>query len=299
MTVEYDDEIDLLEYAKIIWKYKYFIVAITLLSIFVTFFTTKRIPPKYKSTVSTIIPAGESKGSSLAGVLGGMGLASLVAGDSSTDIISQVMGSRRMTGDIVSVLNLREHYGLGFISAETFKAQVNSKQKRLDLISDLKNNNIINKSNRLINTNKIMDIKNDFHFTNKYNNMNEIANILNRINIGSELGAISTLIKNTDIESSGLFKVTVEDKNPEMAAIIANTYIEHLDIINEELKITTQKPMLQILDKAIPPLSPSNNKMRLNLIIATVLSSFITMFISFFVEYIINIINENKKTTLK
>ena len=50
---------------------------------------------------------------------------------------------------------------------------------------------------------------------------------------------------------TGGFSVEVKGSDPEMTEKIANFSVEHLDKINEELQVTTQKPMAKVLDPAV------------------------------------------------
>lgn len=50
---------------------------------------------------------------------------------------------------------------------------------------------------------------------------------------------------------TGGFAVEVKGSDPEMTKKIANFAIENLDKINSELQVTTQKPMVKVLDPAL------------------------------------------------
>jgi len=84
------------------------------------------------------------------------------------------------------------------------------------------------------------------------------------------------------VDNTITLEVTTED--PKLSADIANFCIEYLDTVNEELQITTQKPMVKVLDPAYPPIEPSSPKIKLNLLVAGLLSLFMGILISLLLD---------------
>lgn len=91
-----------------------------------------------------------------------------------------------------------------------------------------------------------------------------------------------TLVRDTEI-----IKIEVTDKNPELAAKIANelsnVFMKHVVKI---MKIEN----VQVIDRAEVPVSPVKPKPMLNMAIAGVLGVMISVFIIFFLEYLDNTI---------
>ncbi|MEI7905252.1 MAG: Wzz/FepE/Etk N-terminal domain-containing protein [Candidatus Firestonebacteria bacterium] len=67
--------------------------------------------------------------------------------------------------------------------------------------------------------------------------------------------AIKTLRGSTNISvtKEKAIAISVDSKDPKLAAELANYYIANLDIMNAELGITSAKPVARVLDKATPP----------------------------------------------
>ncbi len=68
-------------------------------------------------------------------------------------------------------------------------------------------------------------------------------------------GAINTLRGSTNISvtKEKAIAISVDSKDPKLAAVIANFYVANLDIMNQELELTSAKPVVRLLDKAVPP----------------------------------------------
>jgi len=82
--------------------------------------------------------------------------------------------------------------------------------------------------------------------------------------------AIKKLDKNTDIQflkNKGVIKIAVYDKNPKRAADIANYFVTCAEKMNEDLQIFVKRPMLKVIDVAIPPVEKAKPHRALNTII--------------------------------
>lgn len=60
------------------------------------------------------------------------------------------------------------------------------------------------------------------------------------------------------MKNSIAIRVTAED--PQFSSDVANFCVSNLNTINEELDLTTDKPIVKVLDPAIPPIFPSSRK---------------------------------------
>jgi uncharacterized protein involved in exopolysaccharide biosynthesis len=67
------------------------------------------------------------------------------------------------------------------------------------------------------------------------------------------------------VSKENVVTVYVEDRDPEIAAAMANFYLEHLETMNAQKQITASKPMVHVLDAAKPPEVPSRPNLLLNL----------------------------------
>ncbi len=84
-------------------------------------------------------------------------------------------------------------------------------------------------------------------------------------------------------DKSGSVAITVEWKDPKLAAEMANYYVAAL---TEVLKDKAVNTTVQIVDPAVPAEKKSSPKIKLNLALAGVLSLFVGLFIAFFLENI-------------
>jgi uncharacterized protein involved in exopolysaccharide biosynthesis len=87
--------------------------------------------------------------------------------------------------------------------------------------------------------------------------------------------------------------LSFQDIDPKLAARVARFYVENLEAINEELDLTTEKPMVKVIDAAEEPIrkfKPSRSRL---VIISFILSWFLGIFASFFLEFIKNIKENN------
>jgi len=100
--------------------------------------------------------------------------------------------------------------------------------------------------------------------------------------------AVDMLTKNvTKISKSkeGFITVRVEWKDPQLAADMANFYVTALTTILNEKAINIT---IQVIDKAVPAERKSRPKIKVNMMLAGVLSIFIGIFIAFFLECLKN-----------
>ncbi len=162
-----DDEVNLLDYWRVLTKRKWLILGVTFISAFVTGFYCYFIATKiYQSRASILAPKESSDGgmglaAALAGSGAGQFLAGLIpTGGTNRDAFVAILKSRTMAEELVDRFKLKEYYNA------TFKEQ-----------------------------------------------------------------AIRTLENVTDIAVSkeGVISVTIEDKDPKLAADIANAYVSQLD----------------------------------------------------------------------
>jgi len=283
-----DDEIDLIEYIKIIWKYKWFIILVTVFAVIGTYFYTKSLPKIYSSTVSVIIPQEEGGGSGLSAMLGGMGFGNMFAGNSSAELIVEVLKSRRMAEQVSRHFKLPRYYD-GVITEQ--KLASFSQENALLIFANMQKKGYIDQLGkplyRVNSSQEGLVFNIDPQFSKYQEKLNRLYKKEHRIK--KDIQAVNILMNNTKIEStkSGLIKVTVEDITPVMSARMANYYITAMDAMNDELQINTKKPMLRVLDSAIVPDNKVRPKMSLNIIIVAFVAIFLSILMAYTFETII------------
>ena len=94
-------------------------------------------------------------------------------------------------------------------------------------------------------------------------------------------------VKVNFVEDAGLIRIQVSDKNPKLAADIAN---EITLVFIEDVKRVMRVENIQVIDEAQVPTKPVSPKPVLNISIAGILGFMIGVFISFLKEYLDNTI---------
>lgn len=94
--------------------------------------------------------------------------------------------------------------------------------------------------------------------------------------------------------TQGTLIIEVKGREPRLASDIANFCAKNLDAINAELNITSQRPMVNVLDQAIPASGPDSRQIPKHIAIA-VIFTFCTVSLFFFgTEYYESLINKRK-----
>lgn len=112
-----DDELDLLGYVAVLWRYGWMIVGLCVLAVVVTGVVSLRTPKVYESTATLLGPRESTSGgalsnlavSTLAQSVTGLSLPSLTPG---RDMMISVLKSRKLARLLVDRLELQRHYGV-------------------------------------------------------------------------------------------------------------------------------------------------------------------------------------------
>ena len=92
-----------------------------------------------------------------------------------------------------------------------------------------------------------------------------------------------SVVKINNNKKDGSITISVEWKDPQLAADIANYYISALAGLMNDKAINTT---IQVVDRAIPAERKSRPKIKLNMMLAGVMSLFVSVFIAFFLDYL-------------
>ena len=217
----------LLDYWRILWKRRWIIIGIFVVSVISTLLISLKMEKIYESTATVFPPEIEgisSPGLEVPGVFS-KSFSPLKSGPTPTDIVVAMLKSRTMLENAIRKFNLKEFYEADYI---------------IDAVKKLRNN---------------------------------------------------TKIK---VSEENVVSITVESTDSKLAADITNFYVENLDVMNEELKITTAKPIVRILDTAKPAERKSKPRIRINMMIAGLIALFVSVLVVFFLEYLQNISKREK-----
>jgi len=89
--------------------------------------------------------------------------------------------------------------------------------------------------------------------------------------------------------TQGTLIVEVKGSEPKLTSDIANFCVKNLDAINAELNITSQRPIVKVLDPAIPATRPDSRQILKYAVLAIIAAFFIGNFIFFGLEYYITL----------
>ncbi|GEM_PF-2695719 len=227
----YDDEIDIIELIKVLIKNWFLILSITIIATGIGVYVAKKATPMYKADTKFFVPAQDK--SALSGymsAISSLGFGGLSGGNSSSEIVLNLINSRRMARDIVNRFEL-------------VKVYQDRNSKKINYENGVKEKMIYD---------AVVRIK-------------------------------SSLTVNSD--KSGLITLAVEDENPQLAADIANYMIRNIDSINEELQISSQKPMVTVLDAAEKPLVTSKPNKKMMVIVGFITGAALSVLLAFTLEY--------------
>lgn len=228
-----DEEINLLEYWNVLWRRKYYLIALFIITVTATMFVSFQLPKFYKSDTIIITSGSESGGLGaalsalpLAGAFGGLGGVQTPA-----DKIMVVLKSRSIAEEVINRFDLLK------VFYDKAWDQTSGTWK------DPAKHPLMEDAVKMLTTNVA-----------KFNKSKE--------------GAIT---------------ISVEWKDPKLAADIANFYVSALTGFLNQKSINVT---IQVVDKAIPAERKYKPKIGLNMMLAGVTSMFIGVFIAFFLEYL-------------
>lgn len=112
------DQINVLDYARVVWRYRWVIFLICIATLAGTFVVTLRMPKVYESTVTLLSPREGLAGGALGG-LAGSGLLQQVLPVSSltphSNMLVSILKSRTMAQAVVERFGLRDRYRLAYL----------------------------------------------------------------------------------------------------------------------------------------------------------------------------------------
>lgn len=124
----------------------------------------------------------------------------------------------------------------------------------------------------------------------------ENFNIIEAFGLKNKSDAYKLLEKITDFavdHLEGVIRVKVETHSPKLSAEMANFYVNYLNTLNEQIKITTEKPLVKVIDWASIPSRPSKPRIKWN----TVIGIFLGFIVSFVVLYVRDTMHDYWKST--
>ncbi|MDW7660359.1 MAG: Wzz/FepE/Etk N-terminal domain-containing protein [Bacillota bacterium] len=115
--------------------------------------------------------------------------------------------------------------------------------------------------------------------------------VIERLELNLSYAELMRKTTSQQVGSTEILRISVEDQNPEQAALIANTIS---DVFVKEVMRILKVNNVETIDVAIPSENPFNIKTTLNIAIATVLGVMLSVFLSFLMEYMDQTIKTEK-----
>ena len=298
-----DDEIDLLDYIRVVWKWKWLIVTIIAFTITVAYYVTSKEKPVYESRISFIVKTNDAGGSSqLASMMGG-GFAALLnrtpslASDIQDIIVSSIIANKVV--DKLVLLKLwqspNDLESLSMNGAiEKLKGEVSIDQSKY--------------SSRVI----VLKVEDEIpivarDIANAY--VEEIQDFYAQISLKDSVDKRDLMEKQLLVVEQNLREIESKYQKftsllPSGVSIIGTKSIEGIRLAREleiqnnlyillkkelesaKLEITKNSNMLMVLDKPEVAKEPVKQKRRLILLSAFMVSLMLSIFIAFVCEYI-------------
>ena len=114
-----------------------------------------------------------------------------------------------------------------------------------------------------------------------------MGKVVKRLSLDITTKHMADKISVTPVKDTEIMRITVSDKNPELAVKIADTTAA---VFMEEVTRIMNIDNVQIIDKAEKPVDPVKPRKLLNIAIAGVLGVMMGLFIAFILEYLDNTI---------
>jgi len=229
---EFEDEVSLLDYWRVLYRWKWLIILLGLVATGVSGAVTYQMPKIYRAT-TTILPLGAEGPGGLGAALSAIPFAgALGVGGIKTpaDQLLIILKSRTLAETIIHQFNLQPHYHPGSWDSDKMDWRPDKEKPFLEDTVKKFQGNVSSKSDK-----------------------------------------------------NGAVSLTVLDRNPALAADIANSMVSALA---EFLNSHSMNINFQTIDPAVPPERKFKPSLRTNVLLAGVLALFVGIFLAFFLEYI-------------
>ena len=102
----------------------------------------------------------------------------------------------------------------------------------------------------------------------------------------SLVNKVHRMIALYDTEKRALYAIEVHHQDPKTAADIANFVVANLDRLNEDLKITSEKPIVRLLDPATPASAPEGRRMLEKMVASGLIVGLLIVMYAFLTDYL-------------
>lgn len=109
--------------------------------------------------------------------------------------------------------------------------------------------------------------------------------VIEKLGLDISYDDLSKMVTVSPVKDTQIINISVQDTNPLKSKDIANSIPE---VFTKEVKRITKANSVEVIDKAVEPLSPIKPNKLMNVLIAFVLGIMIGLFVVFLIEYMDN-----------
>ena len=306
-----EDEINLLDYWWVIWKYKWFIGILCSSSVAAALIFSLLSPKIYKSEATILLPK-EGGGSGLLSAIGASGLVQQISGISipsltpNRDIFISILKSRTIAESMVNQFVLKVYYkslhledAIRSLQGSTEIAvskegviSIKVTDRDPQMAADIANA-YTDQLNRLMARFGTGTASNQRRFIREQlvktqNGLKSAEETLRRFQERNRAILLGDMANSMRLPGAQVPKVGLEQgrlmrdlKVQESVYVLLTQQLEQAKIGEAQ-----DTPVVQVLDRAIPAIRKSKPKIKLNMAMAGAVSLFLGIFLAFFLEYI-------------
>ncbi len=306
-----EGEINLLDYWRVIWKYKWLIVILCSASVLTALILGLLSPKIYESAATVLIPK-EGGAGGLLSAIAGSGLGQQIAGTSmpsltpNRDLFISILKSRLMARYVVERFNLKERYGVRTLeeAVEAAKGiprvsqspegllQIRVEDTDPKMAADIANF-YVEQLDRLVTQfgtatagRQRRFIEEQIARTEKDLRMAEEN--LRQFQEGNRAFLLGDMANSMKLPGTRVPKVGLDLARLSRDVRVQETVSTVLTQQLQQAKIAEAQdtPVVQVLDRAIPALYKSGPRIKLKMMLAGAISLFVGILFAFFLEYI-------------
>lgn len=306
-----ENEINLLDYWRVIWKFKWLIGGLCFVSVAAALILGLLSPKIYESKVTIITPR-EGGGSNFLSALGAVGLGQQIASigipslTPNRDVLVSILKSRTIAHNLVEQFKLKDYYkvlhvenaiqslqGTTKVSVSKegvieIKVEDNNPQMAADIA-----NAYTEQLDRLVTrfgtgaaSNQLRFIGEQLAKTEK--ELKTAEETLRQFQEKNRAFLLGDMANSMRLPAARVPQVGLELARLNRDLKLQETIHTLLTQQMEQAKISKAQdlPVVQVLDQAVPAIYKSKPKIRLNMALAGAVSLFLGIFLAFFLEYI-------------
>lgn len=306
-----EDEINLLDYWRVVWKYKR-LIAILFSTTVLAAMTFSLLSPKIYESTATIITPKETGGSGILSAIAAMGISQQITGMSgpslalNRDIFIGILKSRTVAQNLVEQFKLKDYYEASHIESAikalkqatkisvskegVISVQVEDKSpkmaadianaytEQLDRLMTRFGTGTAGSQRRFI-SEQLVKVQEELKAAEE--SMKQFQERNRAILLGDMANSMRLPAAQVPKVGIDLVRLMRDLRVQESVYILLTQQLEQAKIGEAQ-----DTPLVQVLDRAVPAFYKSKPKTLLNMVIAGAVSLFLGIFLAFFVEYI-------------